>query len=72
MNVYINKITGGYRRGMILVAANSILEAHNTMLADKDGSYYHMFYDYDNWRLSTLLIANIDKPQIIEEESYIK
>lgn len=34
MNIYVNKRKGGYSGGLIIVAANSIAEAHGIMYAE--------------------------------------
>lgn len=80
MKVWINKRHGGYTGGMIIVAANSAKEAHETL--HNDSSYWHLYYPYDDgtyddfyyelegWEEIPNLIYNSDKPCVIDEAGY--
>ena len=86
MKVFANRLSGGYRGGVILVAANNIKEAIDTFHKDplftymwshidKDCNWNEeyiddFYYQPDNWYEETKLIANVDKPQVILEGSY--
>lgn len=79
MKVFVNYRDGGYSGGMILVAANSIEEAHKTFHADEryyymwtvfDDYIYDSYYKADDWQLMPMLDANVDKPQVLAEAGY--
>ncbi len=83
MKVWINKRSGGYSGGMILVAANSAEEAHKVFHDDpyckwmwddisREGptqtdDYY---YQPEDWQEMPILEAKVDKPQVLEEAGY--
>lgn len=83
MKVWINKRSGGYSGGMILVAANSAEEAHKAFHDDpylkwmwndisreeppRTDDYY---YQLEGWEEMPMLEANVDKPQVLEEAGY--
>lgn len=79
MKVWVNYRSGGYSGGLILVAANSAEEAHETfhndfcltyMWNDIDG-YVDDFYYYPNgWKELPNVVANVDKPQVLAEGGY--
>lgn len=85
MKVWKNTMSGGYRGGMILVAANSAEEAHETFHADPELNYMWTNYSWeeppyisdeyyypDGWKEMPELTANVDKPQVIVESSYVE
>lgn len=81
MKVWINKRYGDdYTGGMIIVAANSAKEAHETLHNDPsytylyrqkaDGSYRDYHYAAEDWEEIPLLTYNGDKPCVIDEAGY--
>ena len=48
MKVFINKPTGGYVGGLIVVAANSPMEAHGAMCAENESLAY--WYEANGWQ----------------------
>uniref|UniRef100_A0AAU8AWF0 Uncharacterized protein n=1 Tax=Dulem virus 40 TaxID=3145758 RepID=A0AAU8AWF0_9CAUD len=83
MKVWINKRTGDYSGGMILVAANSADEAHMVFHSDPkfDWMWYNItwetppyvddsYYQPENWEEMPMLEANVDKPQVLAEAGY--
>lgn len=89
MKVWINKYTGSYGGGMIIVAANSAEEAHKTFHKDEkfrwlwDGNGYlddeceidneeDYYYLHSTWHCLENVIANVDIPQVLAEDSYIE
>lgn len=83
MKVWINKRTGGYSGGMILVAANSAEEAHKAFHAYPD--LYWMwdnitwdtppyvldhYYLPENWEEMPMIEAKVDNPQVLVESGY--
>jgi|GEM_PF-2806942 hypothetical protein len=83
MKVWINKRTGGYSGGMILVAANSAEEAHKIFHSDPnlDWMWYNITWEMhpyvednysqpENWEEMPMLEANVDKPQVLAEAGY--
>lgn len=80
MKVWMNKRTGGYSGGMILVAANSGEEAHEVFHQDKDlgymwdaycdGTVCDYYYKPENWQEVPNLEYHGEIPCVIEEEGY--
>lgn len=83
MKVWINRRSGGYSGGMILVAANSAEEAHKAFHAETDLNWMwdnitwetppyveDKYYYPENWEEMPMLNANVDKPQVLAEEGY--
>lgn len=79
MKVWINKRTGGYSGGMILVAANNKEEAHEVFHADAhfasywdtmDGVTCDSHYLPGNWEVVPELEYNGDLPCVIAEDGY--
>lgn len=81
MKVWINRRSGGYSGGMILVAANSAEEAHKAFhdtpeycnmwtSFPEDGYISDAYYYPDGWEEMPMLEANVDKPQVLAEEGY--
>ena len=80
MKVFVNKRTGNYSGGMILVAANSAEEAHKAFHSDDDFSDYwttdydgmevDYYYQKENWKEVEGLTCDIDRPCVIDEEWY--
>lgn len=83
MKVFVNYRDGGYSGGLILVAANSVEEAHKTFHSDKD--LYWMwdnitwenppyvedhYYQPDGWKEMPMLEAHVDTPQVLAEAGY--
>lgn len=63
MKVFINRPTGGYVGGLIVVAANSPLEAHGAMCAeDKDLAYW---YEANGWQELAGVSSDADTPCIL-------
>ena len=69
MNIYINKRKGIYSGGLIIVAANSIVEAHGIMHAEC-GEFVASQYEYSDWELINELEGNYIAPTIIREHGY--
>lgn len=81
MKVWANKLTCNYGGGLIIVAADSEHEAHETfhkhgqlrwMWSEEDGfdeetDYY---YQRSTWWCLENVIANVDTPQVLAEDSY--
>lgn len=72
MNVYINKGFTPYGAGLIIVAANSIPEAHGLAMNYNDYIPYLDIYLYENWKLVEDLIYNGPEPKVIEENNYVE
>ena len=72
MNVYINKGLPPYGAGLIIVAANSIHEAHALAMNYNDYIAYLDIYLYDDWKLVEGLVYNGPKPKVIEENNYVE
>lgn len=80
MKVWINKRYGGYTGGMIIVAANSAEEAHETFHNDyrygymytklEDGSYLDHEYFPENWEEVPYLFYDEVTPYVIDEAGY--
>lgn len=79
MKVWMNKRTGGYSGGMILVAANSAQEAHEVFHADARFASYWNLSDYvtDDFHYSPVgweEVSNLEYhgeyPCVIAEEGY--
>lgn len=70
MDVYINKRTGGYAGGLIVVAANSPEEAHGVMCASDKGDIYEYHYEAAGWERLDNVVANVNNPQILAEDGY--
>lgn len=69
MKVYINKRTGGYCGGLIVVAANSPEEAHGTMCRDLV-EYCRDYYEFQNWEELQGVSYAGDKPKLLAEGGY--
>ena len=72
MNVYINKSYPSYGAGLIIVAANSINEAHGLARNHSDFIAFHNIYPYKNWKLIEDLVYNGTEPKVIEENNYVE
>ncbi len=90
MKVFMCKISGNYRGGLVVVAANSKEEAFKVFFEKEeydwmvwkcdedyqiyeDTSKWHSdYYPLENWFECEMLIANVDKPCVIMEGSYIE
>lgn len=79
MKVFTNKREGSYSGGLIVVAANSVEEAHETFHKDErfswawdmiDDDVFDDYYLPNNWEEMPMLIANVDKPMVLAEEGY--
>lgn len=87
MKVWINKCFCSYGGGMILVAANTAEEAHETFHDDErfrwmwsDNGFLDdeceisdeedFYYLPSTWRCLENVTANVDSPQVIDEDSY--
>lgn len=70
MDVYINKRTGGYAGGLIVVAANSPEEAHGVMCASSRGDILENHYEAAGWEQLDDVVANVEYPQILVENGY--
>lgn len=83
MKVWINKRSGGYSGGMILVAANSAEEAHKVFHADpflkwmwdnasweSQTSIDDYYYRPEGWEEMPMLEAHVDTPQVLDEAGY--
>lgn len=80
MKVFVNKASGGYCGGLVVVAANSPKEAHNTLMSRYNNnpakewyhSYYENIYKSENWIVLDNVQANVDIPQVLAEDSYVE
>ena len=72
MNVYINKGFPPYGAGLIIVAANSIAEAHGLTMNYNEFIPHSGIYLYDNWKLAEDLVYNGAEPKVIEENNYVE
>lgn len=81
MNVYVNKVTAPCGGGLSIVAANSIQEAHSTLLSryKKEDIANHWYNDYyaeiyksDTWKQLSGVSVDSDIPYVIEEGSYVE
>ena len=79
MKVWINRRVGGYSGGLILVAADSVEEAHeafhkNETLAfmwdNIDGYVDDYYYSPYEWEELPNVVANVDEPQVLAEGGY--
>ena len=79
MKVFMNKRKGGYSGGMILVAANSAEEAHETfhndcdflyMWTELDGTITDFYYQPIDWEEVSNLEYHGEYPCVIAEEGY--
>lgn len=70
MNVYINKSAHSYSGGLIIVAANSIDEAHGLMCKYDEFLEYINIYRYENWELAKDLVYIGTEPKVIKEDNY--
>ena len=79
MKVWINKRYDGYSGGMIIVAANTAEEAHETLHDDSnydylyykvDDDYKDYHYEIENWVEVPNLVYEGDKPCVIAEDGY--
>lgn len=80
MRVWFNTRTGGWSGGMILVAANSAEEAHETVHNDSrfsylyskksDGTYRDLYYMLSDWEEIPTLTYSGSKPCVIMEAGY--
>lgn len=68
MKVYINKRTGGYSGGLIVIAANSPEEAHSTMYRDLE--YGRDYYEFQNWEELQGVSYAGDKPKLLAEDGH--
>ena len=72
MNVYINRSYIPYGSGLIIVAANSINEAHGLAMNYNEYIAHLDIYLYDNWKLIEGLVYNGTEPKVIEENNYVE
>ena len=79
MKVFVNKRTGNYSGGMILVAANSKEEAHKAFHGDYDYLYMwdewdgitvDKYYQPENWEEIKGMTCDVDTPCVIDEDGY--
>lgn len=71
MKVFVNKRTGQYSGGMIIVAANSKEEAHKVMLNDDDCSWvWEEEYKRKGWQEVESMNCDTDIPCVIDEDGY--
>lgn len=63
MKVFINKPTGGYVGDLIVVAANSPMEAHDAMCAENKSLAY--WYEANGWQELTGVTSDTDTPRIL-------
>lgn len=69
MNIYVNKRKESYSGGLIIVAANSIPEAHGIMYAECE-EHIASQYKYADWELINELEGNYLVPIVIREHGY--
>lgn len=87
MKVFMCKRKGGYSGGLAVVAANTKEEAFKTFHSDKrfnwmneplgheadeSEEWYTHYYHLKDWFECPMLTANVDKPQVIEEDGYVE
>lgn len=78
MKVFVNKRTGNYSGGMILVAANSKEEAHKVMSEDERVDLWTencvdkepFYYKSNNWQEVKGMTCDTDVPCVIDEDGY--
>ena len=63
MKVFINRPTGGYVGGLIVVAANSPLEAHGVMCAEEESLTY--YYEASGWQELSGVTSDAKTPRIL-------
>lgn len=63
MKVFVNKPTGGYVGGLIIVAANSPMEAHGAMCAEDESLLY--WYGPDGWRELEGVTSDAETPRVL-------
>lgn len=63
MKVFINRPTGGYVGGLIIVAANSPMEAHGAMCAEDESLTY--WYKACGWQELTGVTSDAETPRIL-------
>ena len=70
---------GGYSGGMILVAADTVMDAYNLYMNDDnydwmhgeiDGESMYNYYPFEKWQEFDKLTANCDEAQVICEDGY--
>lgn len=72
MNIYINKGFTSYGAGLIIVAANSIAEAHGLANNYSEFIQWSGLYKYKDWKLVENLVYNGTEPKVIEENNYVE
>lgn len=79
MDVYVNKVTVPYGGGLAIVAANSVEEAHGTLLSRyknlKDewlNDYYNEIYKLNTWKQLDGVHVDSDIPYVLEESHYVE
>lgn len=80
MNVYVNKVTAPCGGGLAVVVANSIEEAHGTLLSrykdDKENywmnDYYARIYKPETWKQLGGVRVDSDIPYVLEESHYVE
>ncbi len=63
MKVFINKPTGGYVGGLIVVAANSPMEAHGAMCAEDESLTY--WYEANGWQELMGVVSDAEMPRVL-------
>lgn len=63
MKIWINKATGSYVGGLVVVAANTQYEAHGVLM--ETDKWENQFFIYENWKCVEESIVNCDNPYII-------
>ena len=79
MDVYVNKVTVPYGGGLAVVAANSVEEAHGTLLSRyKDSknkwlnNWYANIYMPETWKRLGGVRVDSDVPYVLEESHYVE
>ena len=79
MDVYVNKVTVPYGGGLAVVAANSVEEAHGTLLSRyKDSknkwlnNWYTNIYMPETWKRLSGVHVDSDVPYVLEESHYVE
>lgn len=79
MKVFMNKRSGKYEGGMILVAANNAKEAHEVFHSDArfayywdefDGKTYDRYYELKDWKQIDGMEYDTKYPCVIDEDGY--
>ena len=74
MDVYVNKVTAPYGGGLAIVAANSVEEAHGTLLSRYKwlNKWYANIYKPETWKRLGGVRVDSDVPYVLEESHYVE